>query len=164
MNRRSQKGSVLLLVLVIIAVLGLLAIAGLNSATFEQNMASNDAQKATTFQAAESGLEWAIGGSGELTRASAAGVGNSVTSSVDLTADPSDPAVTSNTTVTYNSSTVGRLTKGVGGAGGGKVLDSSLQFTESFYFTVQARGGIDGTSSLSTHVRTVEDNRLMSQN
>ena len=160
MNRNHQNGSALLLVLIIVVVLSLLGVAGMKSATFEQNMASNDAQKTTTFQAAESGLEGALKAD---TLTTAVEAGQDVPVAYSLVASASTHiGVDANVTTTYVGSNLGSSTAGgsVAGVVGAILTDNTLEKTEVFYFTLQSEATMDGTGSVSRHVRTVQRIRI----
>ena len=60
MNTQSQRGSVLLISLILLLMLTMIAIGAATQATLQQRMAANSQQQQSAFQAAESGLQaWA---------------------------------------------------------------------------------------------------------
>ena len=160
MNRKPQNGSALLLVLIIVVVLSLLGVAGMKSATFEQNMASNEAQKATTFQAAESGLEGALKVD-TLSDAVEAGKGMPVSYSL-VASGSTHIGVAANVTTTYVGGNLGSSTAGgsIEGIAGAVLLGNTIEKTEVFYFTLRSQATMDGTGSVSRHVRTVQRIRI----
>lgn len=60
-HRNKQRGAVLVISLLLLVVITTLAISGMNTATTELAMARNDQNYEYAFQAAETGLETAIG-------------------------------------------------------------------------------------------------------
>ena len=61
---KQQQGAALVIGLVLLVVITVLAISGMNTATTELAMARNDQNYENAFQAAETGLEMALGQNG----------------------------------------------------------------------------------------------------
>ncbi len=60
-NIQKQQGAALIVGLILLVVITILAISGMNTATTELAMARNDQNQENAFQAAETGLEQALG-------------------------------------------------------------------------------------------------------
>ena len=60
-SRKKQQGAALVIGLILLVVITVLAISGMNTATTELAMARNDQNYENAFQAAETGLEQALG-------------------------------------------------------------------------------------------------------
>lgn len=58
--RRSQQGAALIVGLVLMLVLTVLGISGMNTATLELSMANNTQSQQAAFQAAETGIDFAV--------------------------------------------------------------------------------------------------------
>jgi Tfp pilus assembly protein PilX len=60
-SHKKQQGAALVIGLILLVVITVLAISGMNTATTELAMARNDQNYENAFQAAETGLEQALG-------------------------------------------------------------------------------------------------------
>jgi Tfp pilus assembly protein PilX len=141
MTRNKQKGSALLLVIAMVAVLALLGAASLRSAAFEQAMVVNDQLEKTTFQAAETGIEWLIADGTDMVSAINAGTDQAITSTLDATPANGEPQVVSSTSVIFSGDSI---TEGY-----------SLTEYANYAFTARATGTVSGTAAVSRHARTI---------
>ncbi len=82
-----QRGTALLVALVMIFMLSIMGISAMRGSTLERQMASNSIQAATTFQAAESSTEIALNNSINLTNAWMAQDPLTVEGSIDVAVD-----------------------------------------------------------------------------
>jgi type IV pilus assembly protein PilX len=69
-SHKKQQGAALVIGLILLVVITVLAISGMNTATTELAMARNDQNYENAFQAAETGLEQALGPARRLRRRS----------------------------------------------------------------------------------------------
>lgn len=82
-NRRLQKGSALLIAMVMIFMLSLMGVSAMRGSTLEKRMAINAIQSSTTFQAAESASELALNQPANLNRAYQQGMNNELILEID---------------------------------------------------------------------------------
>ena len=88
-THKNQQGAALVVGLIMLVVITVLAISGMNTATTELAMARNDQNYENAFQAAENGLEQALGQGGFNTQAGATvtkliNMNDSVTAQIDF--------------------------------------------------------------------------------
>jgi Tfp pilus assembly protein PilX len=133
---RRQRGTALVVALLMLLVITLLAVGAMNSATAELVMAGNEQHRQAAFQAAETGIEQTV-----ITGGFIPGAADEVHNNV---------AVSGSTTDTYNTT----LHSDLAGAAQPAVWGSSWNSFSTYDFTITSTGSFLGTSvrsAQSTH-------------
>lgn len=142
MNKRNEKGSALIISLLIVIAMTLLGVSGLNMSRFHERMSSNSQYHAISFQAADSAIEGTIADASVLSESINASGGAAPMRSFDIT-----PAGKSYTVTSSSETTAGAPYPAVG---------YSIGEFVAYPFTIRATGGVPENMARSIHVQTIE--------